>query len=163
MDKIYCSNCYAEVTQDLKSCPVCGASLKPTTTVPKPTYTYHFTPTKQLEGIKKLKNAAFVLGLVLIGVGVVLYFLAYQISIGVIELGIGTVVIGFILSKNSEIPNINWRSYIIDLNCEGGKLYLIGVVSAFSGAGLGLTLLATGNVGPIGLFISVVLFLGGLL
>ena len=130
MDKIYCRNLYAEVTQNLKSCPVCGiVFLKPTAMVPKPTYTYHFTPTKQLEGIKKLKNGALVLGLVLIGVGLVLY-LAYQISITVIGLGISTVVIGIILFKTSEIPNINWRSYFIDLNSEGGKFYLIGAVSS---------------------------------
>jgi len=87
MDKIFCSNCNAEVIQDMKSCPVCGVSLKPTAVVPKPTYTVSEQP-MSASARKKLKNGAFVPGIVLIGIGLVLYFLAYQIAISVIELGI---------------------------------------------------------------------------
>ena len=160
MGKIYCRNCNAEVIKDMKSCPVCGASLKPTAAVPKPTYTVSEHP-MSANARKKLKNGAFVPGLVLIGIGVVLYFLAYQISLSVIELGIGTVLIGLILYKTSEIPNINWRSYFIDLNCEGGKIYLIGVVIMFSGIGLGLTVLYLNDVNPIDLLASAMMSLGG--
>ena len=115
-----------------------------------------------MDKVNKPKNVAIVLGLVLVGLGVVLYFSAFQLSLAVIELVIGIVIIGLILSKTSQIPNINWKSYFIDLNSEGGKLYLIGLVSGLSGAGLGLTFLATGTLDPLGLLISVALFLCGL-
>ncbi len=53
MDKIYCSNCNAEVTQHMESCPACGASLKPTVAVPT-TYTLpdYSAETKQPEKTK---------------------------------------------------------------------------------------------------------------
>ena len=114
-----------------------------------------------MDKVKKPKNSAIVLGLVIIGVGLVLYFLAYQISITVIELGISTVIVGLILYKTSEIPNINWRWYFMDLHSEGGKIYLIGAVIMGSGIGLGLTLVYLNDANPIGLLASVWMFLGG--
>jgi len=114
-----------------------------------------------MDKVKKPKNSAIVLGLVIIGVGLVLYFLAYQISITVIELGISTVIVGLILYKTSEIPNINWRWYFMDLHSEGGKIYLIGAVIMGSGIGLGLTLIYLNDANPMGLLASVMMFLGG--
>jgi hypothetical protein len=87
MEKIYCSNCNAELIPGYEYCPVCCVSLKPTAAVPEPTYTSSDlpAPTRQQEETKIIRISFIALGIFLIGLGVylVILFPKFAIIIGI--------------------------------------------------------------------------------
>jgi O-antigen/teichoic acid export membrane protein len=155
MDKIYCSNCNAEVTQDIKSCPVCGASLKTTAAVPKPTYTLsdYSIPTKQLEEIKNIQISYVALGILLTGLGFYLTILFPKLApiVGVpMIIGVGFVLRGLGIRNGRN----RRKAYLEDT--EGGRTVLAGIIILLSSLILGFLAYALGAI----LFAIV---LGGLL
>jgi hypothetical protein len=159
MDKIYCSNCNAEVTQDMKSCPVCGASLKTTAAAPKPTYTLsdYSIPTKQLEEIKKIRFELVLLGLFLTGLGFYLIILFPNLTLIVgVPMTIG---VGFVLRELGYRSGRNRKKPLEDT--EGGRTALAGIIILLSSLILGFLAYVLGAI-LLAIVLGGLLFLVGL-
>jgi len=162
MDKIYCSNCNAVVTLDMKFCPVCGASLIPTVVVPKPTYTLsdYSIPTKQVE-TNQLKWDYVALGIFLTGLGfylIILFPKFAPIAGFPAIIGVGLVLrgIGFVDDKNRR-KGVPKKELTI-----GRVIAYLGMIIFFSSLALGVIVgtLDAKNVGLMLTLLFLIFFVG---
>jgi hypothetical protein len=159
MDKIYCSNCDVEVTQDMKSCPACGASLVPTAVVPRPTYALsdYSIPLKQMEGTE-IRVIYVVLGLFSIGLGfyLIILFPKFALILGVpMSVGVGVVLRGLGIRNGKR----RRKAYLEDT--EGGRTALAGIIILVSSLILGFLAFAVGAI-LLAIVLGSLLFLVGL-